>query len=217
MRLQRGLLKDTPDGAIADAPVACRFTEAGEFTGGQWQGAELEIIQSGSTDLPAAVTLVLKRGAEEVQRVEAKQVVLRPDSNTRWRVAGPLAAGHYSVEYDVQAAGVRVARGKFGFEAGGPLRVELAPFFLWREGIFVRVEVPGHKTTDVRVRLLDSAGRKTSHESLFRTGTDGKGEGFLSVRGVRPGPCLVRVEVREGGQPVASQGIAWLGICPFRW
>jgi hypothetical protein len=59
------------------------------------------------------------------------------------------------------------------------------------------------KPAELTLTLLDSSARKTLFETTTRTGDDGKGEGFISMKGAKPGAYLIRVEARQEGEKVA--------------
>lgn len=189
-RLDTGLV-------FSPAKLACRFVEAGEM--GKGQGVEVELINDDTAETACAVQLVLTTGKAAAGQLDEKQVKLAPNSRRKFRAATVSQAGIYRANASVAVNGQPFAAWWGAFEAPGPVRVNVVPFFLWRNGVFVQVEIrdAARQFADLAVKLADVDGKKILSEAAGRIGEDHRAEIFLSAKDVPAGDYLLLVEARD--------------------
>lgn len=193
--------------------VACRFIEAGEYSGGWKQGGELEIINAGAK--PAKCSLVISLDGEggEINRFTDSEITLPADSRRRYRLASSWQVGQFNLNYDIHQGSTALAAGRIAFTSGGPLRIELLPYFLWHGGVFVRAEAltlprPAKESQppinrDFTFKLLDPTTKKILAETSAKPDISGKIEGFLSTKKLPAGFYMVLAVVKADGKTIA--------------
>lgn len=216
--------------------IELRFVEAGSFRFSEVQGAEMDLVNAGENPVTCAVKLVLRRPDastddwKEIQKTEAAAIILPAHSRAGFRVKEPLVCGRRRVEYEVLVQGQPFARSQFEFTATGPYEVFLRPFFLLREGVYVRVvgRAAGRASGGERIspekyrfKLVNPrSGAVLAQSDEFRVCKDTEAigdvpprpivEGFLSFKGQPPGEYRIEVEVRSPeGAPLTT---VWLAI-----
>lgn len=193
--------------------VACRFIEAGEYSDGWKQGGEIEIINAGAKPAKCSLAISLKGEGGEINRVVNSEINLPADSRRRYRLASSWQVGQFNLNYEIHQGTAALAAGQIAFTSGGPLRIELLPYFLWHGGIFVKAEalmLPGAAresqppaNRDFTFKLLDPTTKKILAETSAKPDISGKVEGFLSTRKLPAGFYMVLAVVKVDGKTVA--------------
>ncbi|MBI2190431.1 MAG: hypothetical protein HYU36_00430 [Planctomycetes bacterium] len=173
--------------------------QVGEFYRERVLGLELDLINRGPKARKVRVQADLAQGDEILARTD-DALEIPPNQRRGARLTHKNNFGKYRIQYRIMddASGQALAKNALDFESGGPLQVDLLPFFLSRNGVLAKCRLdvpPDHRTFQWSGRMLSENGETRSQAS--RTAENLEAELLLEARMLPSGKYRALIEVGD--------------------
>lgn len=129
--------------AIGEDPrLTVREVQAGELRSELRQGLELEIVNRSEKLEKVKIACELRQELQSLAKAD-QEIEIPARQRRGFRLSMDRVAGTYQVHYSVldSKTGKTLSERAFEFESGGPLTVDLWPFYLGKNGVLARCAV----------------------------------------------------------------------------